>query len=389
MGSQREFGVGIVGLGAASALVLPYLNAVPGVRLRAAAEVRTEAREAFQQRFGLPADESVAKLCRRPDIDIVWIETPNHLHCDHTLEAISYGKNVICAKPVGTTIEECERMIRAAKEAGVQLLQGHSKVMDAPIRAMRDAITSGELGQVLQVDTWLFNDWLQRPRLEEELDPSQGGGIVLRQGPHQVDIVRYLAGGKATSLSARVARGDPDFPADGNYAVAMDFEGGATASMVLNGYGYFESTELTWNIGSMGDIRPSARGKKLKIRRTGALDVSEKYGAAALDVPALTRKQGDKMPFFGLTIVSCERGVIRQSPDGLLIYSAAGCEERTVGPHLGRAAELMEMRDALVDGRDVFPGGPWGKATLEACLAIMQSSRERRPIPLLQQTPCP
>ncbi len=389
MVSQRELGVGIVGLGAASALVLPYLDSVPGVRLRAAADIRSEARQAFQQRFGLPADSSIAELCRRPDIDIVWIETPNHLHCDHTLEAISYGKHVICAKPVGTTIEECERMIRAAQSAGVQLMQGHSKVMDAPVRAMRDVIKNGELGRVLQVDTWLFNDWLQRPRLGEERDPAQGGGIVLRQGPHQIDIVRYLAGGMATALSARVARGDPDFPAEGNYSAAIEFKGGATASIVLNGYGYFESSELTWDVGSMGDMRPNGLTRKPKRRRTGPLGPEEKYGAAALDIPALTRKQGAKMPFFGLTVVSCERGVIRQSPDGLLIYSATGCEERPVGPHLGRAAELLEMRDALAEGRHVFPGGAWGKATLEACLAITQSSHERRVIELKHQSPSP
>ena len=77
------------------------------------------------------------------------------------------------------------------------------------------------------------------------------------------------------------------------------------------------------------------------------------------------------MPFFGLTIVSCERGVIRQSPDGLYLYTEAGCEEVAVPPNPERVAELTELRDALREQRTVFPDGRWGAATLEVCLAIL------------------
>jgi phthalate 4,5-cis-dihydrodiol dehydrogenase len=91
-------------------------------------------------------------------------------------------------------------------------------------------------------------------------------------------------------------------------------------------------------------------------------------------------KTGDAMPFVGLTIVSCENGVMRQSPGGLYLYTDQGREEIAVPGNPGRAAELIELRDALAEGRDVFPNGEWGKANLEICLAIVQSARESRDI---------
>ena len=91
------------------------------------------------------------------------------------------------------------------------------------------------------------------------------------------------------------------------------------------------------------------------------------------------------MPFVGLTLVSCERGLMRQSPDGLYLYTDEGREEIAIPPNPGRAAELIELRDALQEKRDVFPNGEWGKANLEICLAILRSAREQRDIALAHQ----
>jgi hypothetical protein len=101
--------------------------------------------------------------------------------------------------------------------------------------------------------------------------------------------------------------------------------------------------------------------------------------------PADQAKRAKRMPFFGLTVVSCERGMIRQSPDGLYVYDASGCSEVAVPPNPERAAELTALRDALRDKHTVFPDGRWGAATLEVCLAILESSRSGKEIALSRQ----
>jgi phthalate 4,5-cis-dihydrodiol dehydrogenase len=174
---------------------------------------------------------------------------------------------------------------------------------------------------------------------------------------------------------------DKDVPTEGTCSALIRFEGGAVAHISVNGYGYFSTSELTWDIGIFGERRAPAK----PAPRRSALSAEEKYAPASAQV----RKAGEFMPFAGLNLVSCERGLMRQSPNGLYLYTDDGREEIAIPPYLGRAAELIELRDALAQGRDVFPNAEWGKANLEICLAILQSARDNRDIELRHQTRSP
>ena len=94
-------------------------------------------------------------------------------------------------------------------------------------------------------------------------------------------------------------------------------------------------------------------------------------------------------PFFGLTVVSCERGVLRQHPDGDLRLHREGRREIPVEPHRGRSSELIELHDAVTMNRPTLLDARWGMASTEVCLAILQSSRERREILLEHQVGLP
>ena len=95
-----------------------------------------------------------------------------------------------------------------------------------------------------------------------------------------------------------------------------------------------------------------------------------------------------RQPFFGLTIVTCEKGDIRQSPDGLYLYTAEGRREIAIPLGAsGREAEMRELYEAVVNDRPVFHDGRWGEATLELCLGILQSTKERREILMTHQVP--
>ena len=97
-----------------------------------------------------------------------------------------------------------------------------------------------------------------------------------------------------------------------------------------------------------------------------------------------------KQPFFGLTVVSCEKGDIRQTPDGLRIYGES--EQREIAlpaGSRGREAEVEELYNAVVHKRPVFHDGRWGAATLEVCLAMLESAEKREEIFLSHQVPSP
>ena len=97
-----------------------------------------------------------------------------------------------------------------------------------------------------------------------------------------------------------------------------------------------------------------------------------------------------KQPFFGFTLVSCEKGDIRQTPDGLFIYGENEKREITLPPgSRGREAEVEELYDTVAHGRPVFHDGRWGEATLEVCLAMLESAKERKETFLSHQVPSP
>jgi hypothetical protein len=92
----------------------------------------------------------------------------------------------------------------------------------------------------------------------------------------------------------------------------------------------------------------------------------------------------------GLLVVSCEHGEMRQSPGGIYIYDDEGTTEVPLTETRGAyALELDELYNALVYGKPVLHNGRWGRATLEVCLAIMQSAAAHRDIPLQHQVAVP
>ncbi len=357
------------------------------MELTAGADVRPEAVTEFEAKYRRKGYRSVAAMCASGEIDAVWIATPNVSHAEHTVLAAEHRKHVIVEKPMAVTLDEADCMIAAADRNGVKLVQGHSKIYSPAIQKIREIVRSGRLGRVIQINTWNSNDWLQRPRLASEVDTRIGGGVCFRQGPHQVDIVRYLGGGKVGSVRATAGRADGHFATEGDYMAFLEFEDRTPATLAFNGYGYFDVAELTWGIGEGGKRIRDPAAKIARPRLAGPVDQDFKYGnPRTTEADAVRERAGQS--FFGLTIVACERGAIRQSPQGIFVYTEAGREEIPCAVDAGRAAELRELHQAVAQDRAPFPDGRWGKATLEVCLAMLQSSQERREIALAHQVAC-
>ncbi len=391
--------VGIAGLGVGSTQVLPPMEAFDGIEIVGAADTRVEALRAFEARFQGRGYETVEELAADPNVDAIWVSTPNQFHCEHVVICAEHGKHVVVEKPMALSIEECERMVTTAERNRVKLLCGHTQSFNPAIRAMREIIVSGELGKLASIHTWMSTDWMLRPRTPQEVDLALGGGVVYRQGPHQIDIVRLLGGGLVRSVRASTGQLMPERPAPGNYSAFLEFENGVPATVIYNGYGYFDTSEF---MGGYGE-RFYTPEKRIEVRRQ--LRGKSRDEAQAKDSMRFGGKQEggfahssgrDALPeqpgggsFFGITVATCERGEIRQSPpNNLLVYTDDGVREVTVvGSASSRKSELQELYDAVIDNRPVYHDGRWGMATLEVCLAIMQSGRERREIQLSYQTP--
>lgn len=390
---------GLAGLGVASTQIIPDLVTHPKVKITAAADVRPAALEHFASEFGADTFLSVEDLVKSPNVDAIYVATPNHLHAEHVIMAAQYGKHVIVEKPMALTIDECEAMNAAADTHGIKLLCGHTHSFDPPIRTMREIVKRGDLGRLFMIHSWNYTDFIYRPRMPHELDTSRGGGVVYVQGPHHVDVVRLIGGGMVKSVRAMTGIVDQDRPTEGYYVTYLEFEDGTPATLVYNGYSHFDTAELHYWVGEGGQprnpkINVEARRSLGEVSSTeeGALKESMRYagshagGFAHRPVEGVTRHQ----PFFGITLVSCEHGDMRQSPDGLVVYADnEQCEIPVPTGTRARTAEFDELYDAVVHDRPVYHDGRWGEATLEVCLAMYESARSRSEVLMQHQVPSP
>ena len=378
-----------IGLGMAGAVMVRAAAAHPGIKIVAAAEPHDAPRAAFARDFNAAVYASIEELCADPAVDAVYIATPHQFHAPHAIVAAERGKHIILEKPMALTLAKCDAIIAAVERAGVHLVVGHTHAFDPAVRAMRRMVVSGELGALGMIAALNYTNFLYRPRRPEELDTARGGGILFNQVPHQIDMVRLIGGGRLRSVRAQVTRLDPARPTEGGLVAFLEFENGAAASLAYGGYDFFDSDELHFWISERGADKPhdqhGAARRALAARQTAEesrLRVEQyAYGADAGAPPA-------HQPHFGLMIVTCARGEMRASVDGLLVYDQNGKREIALPKSAampGRSEVLDDLIAAIRNGRPPMQNGRWAKANVEVSLALLRSARERREIVLEHQ----
>lgn len=147
----------------------------------------------YAARYGIPAsDDTVAGLLARPGVEAVYISTTNELHLEQALAAIAAGKHVLCEKPLALTVADAERMVAAAKAAGVVFATNHHLRNAATIRAIRDSIKAGDIGKVLGARVFhavSLPENLQGWRINSA---GAGGGVILDITVHDADTLRFV-----------------------------------------------------------------------------------------------------------------------------------------------------------------------------------------------------
>lgn len=398
MGATDEpLRLGVIGLGRAFMLMLPTFSQHRLVRLVAATDPREEARRRFEADFSRPgaparSHDSVEALCADEAVEALYVASPHQFHVAHVRLAAAHGKHILVEKPMALTLADCQAMIDAAAAAGVHLIVGHSHSFDAPYLKAAELIRSGEFGAARMITAANHTDFLYRPRRPEELDTAQGGGVVFSQGAHQVDIVRMLGGGMVETVRAATGRFDRARPTEGAYQAFLGFAHGASATLTYSGYGRYDSDEQLGWIGELGQRRdPESYGaarRALALLATpgeeAAFKTTRAYGVAANAAGASPHAAGHN--HFGPVIVCCERADLRPLADGVMVYAdERRWLEPLPAPAVPRAEVLDALHAAVRRGVPALQSGAWGMATLEVCLAILESARTGREVALRHQ----
>jgi 1,5-anhydro-D-fructose reductase (1,5-anhydro-D-mannitol-forming) len=321
---------GVVGLGRiADTEIAPAIAASPHGILHGVVSRDQGRADSFAERHhAVRALTDLGELLRDPDVDAVYIATPNALHADQVVAAAQAGKHVLCDKPLALTVADAQRAIAACDEAGVRLgVTFQTRFHDAFDRC-RPAIRSGSLGDILvaQVEMspgrTLLRGW--------RTDPSLAGlGTVNNVGVHGYDLIGYLLGAEVVEVTALVGHESGLVP--------------ETLALAL----------LRFDNGALGYVNANQ-----SVPHTQA-DITI-YGTRGRVIGR-----------------SCTRPNMTGSMTILSEDDEISFETSSLNAYR-RAVEAFE--DAVRDGREPSPSGADGLRSVELTTAIAQSIAQRRTV---------
>ena len=206
-----------------------YANAIkriPGATLTAIYDTDISRGQQASIEYDVPFFEDITQFLAE-SIDVVLVCSENVLHKEMVVEAAKAKKHILCEKPIATTLEDAEQMIRVCEENGVQLSIAYPVRYSTPIRELKQAIEAGELGEIVAIRS---TNRGQNPGgwfIDEQL---AGGGAVLDHTVHMVDIMRWYLKSEAKEVSAFANRYFTELDTDDAGIMTLVFDNGVIAS---------------------------------------------------------------------------------------------------------------------------------------------------------------
>lgn len=341
----KEIGFGVVGAG----LIAPFhLNAIKdskGGRAVGIFDVNIEKAQEMADRFGLKVYNSLGEMLMDPEIQVVCVATPNHLHRKAVIAAVDAGKHVLTEKPPAMSLAETDEMIAACEKAGVKFGCFVQCRIRKAIQATKAAVDSGRFGTLLRADAYM--KWY---RPQEYYTSSgwrgqrqSGSGVTVAQGFHYIDLLQYLAG-PAVRLEAKMENlNHPGIALEDDSIAFVDYACGAKGVIQL-------STAL-WP------------GTDIRIELNGT------DGTAIMT--------GEKMQTWKFRDERPEDEEIRKLGNAAQATGAGGAADFG---HIDHTVVVQDMIDCIGTRNEVIIPVKSVRPTLEMVLAMYQSSSRAAPV---------
>ncbi len=286
--AHNDLGIALLGSGGMARNYRENYSHLPGAKFRLVVDVNEEAARQSAEATGAEKWSTDWRDALAPDIAIVDISTPNHLHEEQAVAFLSAGKHVILQKPLAPTLAECQQIVRAAEQSGVQAGVYMSDLEDPVVWDMRDLVLGGYLGRISTVRArYAHRGGLTAKPATENWRASTaktGGGAFMQLSIHHTNLVSWILGGDAIAavMALSANRFSPNIGGDDQTMALCEFQSGVQ--------GVFESA---WN----------SSGSSVEI--CGTEGTVRMWGGQGGQVEVQTNK-----PFTGRVLTVSEAGVL-------------------------------------------------------------------------------
>lgn len=339
---MKIWNIGIIGAGMVADFHAKSIASLPNTKLAGICDNGSGKAKALAEKYGCTYFPDYHAMLQSKDVDIVTIVTPSGKHMEPAIEAAENGKHVLCEKPLDISLERIDAMIAAHKKAGTQLGGIFNYRFTDAVQLLKKAVEEKRFGVITHVlvevpwwrdDKYYSNSW----RGSWEID---GGGALMNQSIHMVDMLQYLAG-PIESLHAYTA------------TLGHKIEAEDTATAILS----LKNKALATIYGTTA----SFPGQSRKITITGT------KGTAVMEDNTIKlwqfaeKKEGDD-------------AIVNQAGNA----SASGAADPSSIPFELHARNIEAFVKAVDEGKEFEIDGKQARKAVEIVLAIYKSAKENK-----------
>jgi predicted dehydrogenase len=310
--------------------------------------------------LGVAAYSDVTTMLCAVRPEVVAVATPHPLHADAAVAALTAGAHVLVEKPLAATLADCDRMLAAARAAGVSLGVVSQRRFYEPARRIKEAIDAGKIGRpvlgVFQMYSWRDAAYYASDPWRGRWD-TEGGGVLVNQSPHQLDLLRWYLGDveEVTGYWANVNH--PTVEVEDTAVACLRFRSGALGSII---------TSVSQKPGLY---------TKVHVHGSNGASVGVETDRGATFIAGVTSVA--EPPLNDVWTVPGEEGLLDRFRDEDRARFAA------VDPAAHyHALQVDDFLRAVQEGRPPAVTGDDGRAVVELFTAIYRSGREGRPVQL-------
>jgi UDP-N-acetyl-2-amino-2-deoxyglucuronate dehydrogenase len=352
--------VGLIGCGKVGQIHAAAVRGIAGAELAAVCDSDAGRVRAFADRYGTRGYTDVGDLLREGQVEAVVIGTPHPLHAAPAVRAAEAGVHVLVEKPLAASLADCDAMLAAADRAGVRLGVISQRRFYEPVRRMKAAIDAGKIGRpalgVFTMYSWREPAYYQSDPWRGRWD-TEGGGVLVNQSPHQLDLLRWFLGPVAEVSGYWVNVNHPGVEVDDTAVAVLRFRSGglgAVVTSVAQKPGLYTKVHVHGTTGASVGVETDR----------GATFIA---GVTAVAEPALND--------------------IWTVPGEEHLLAAFQAEDRARFARIDAAThyhglQIEDFLGAAREGRPPLVSGEDGRAVVELFTAIYRSNREGRPVRL-------
>lgn len=276
----------LVGCGRVGTVHGEILASLEEVELVACCDVKLERAQEFCRKYGGTPVADYRELLKRSDIDVLELATPHHQHANIAIDAAKAGKHVLTEKPMAINVSDVEEMIRTAREHGVTLGVVLQNRYNDTSQAAKKAVESGQIGEIKAaraIVTWNRDDAYYARSDWKGFWATEGGGALINQAIHTIDLLQWLVGEPVIEVAAHCATWAHKAIEVEDTAMAMlTFKNGVLGSIYANTVYAYDPPNFLEIYGSKGLIQ--IEGTKATIRTGNQVMVVEEGGTDAAGI---------------------------------------------------------------------------------------------------------